>query len=832
MLILNKSISYLYFFIQMYLTLGCQEMKFSTEFSNPGDYIIAGLFTLHEGEVSAKSRPEIDICQSTIFNSHGYHLFQAMRFSIEEINNSSTLLPNVTLGYEIYDSCSDSTNLYGTLRVLSQCTEPYIKMQNNFTEYKTKAIALIGPPNSNFAFTTASILGMFLVPQISYSATNELLSIKQIYPSFLRSIPSDKFQVEVMLHLLQKFNWTWIAIVGSDNVYGRHGLQSLYALVVKNGICVAYQGIIPYNMDRTEIREMLGYIIQTRVKVIVVFSTNFLARIFFEEVVQGNITEIVWIGSESWSVDSRISSIPNINRIGSVLGVSVGEMNIPRLSDFEAAYISSVKVDNVSRYNCNQVCQECQTFTLQNMSIPSQFDVSFSFSVYSAVYAIAYGLHELLHCKSGQCSKDTFYPWQLLEQLKMVNFSLNNKPIYFDDNGDPAAGYDIVMWDWNGDNTSVNVIGSFSQNLRRLELAHTLKWHTHDNGVPVSICSKECGKGERRMQTGPHGCCFQCISCPKMSFLNTSDLYACQQCGLKQWSPPRSEMCHNRTLEYLSWTDPVSVVLLVIITLLLIITIAIAVVFTLNLNTPVVKSAGGKMCLVMLMSLACSCCTLYCYFGKPHKVTCMIRQPLFAVSFTVCLSCIVVHSFQIVCIFKMATHMPKMYNIWVKKNGHNNFIIVSSAAQILISIIWIAVKPPEAIENYSIFEDQIIFECSETNSIGSITEIVYIGMLSMFCFIFCYMGKDLPENYNEAKCISFSLLVYFFSWIAFFTTYIIYKGKYIAAVNVTSVLASIFGILSGYFTPKCYIILFRQELNTTEHFQTAIQNYTKKQSVQ
>ncbi|MEE6483628.1 hypothetical protein FKM82_013619 [Ascaphus truei] len=626
MLILNKSISYLYFFLQMYLTLGCQEMKFSTEFSNPGDYIIAGLFTLHEGEVSAKSRPEIDICQSTIFNSHGYHLFQAMRFSIEEINNSSTLLPNVTLGYEIYDSCSDSTNLYGTLRVLSQCTEPYIKMQNNFTEYKTKAIALIGPPNSNFAFTTASILGMFLVPQISYSATNELLSIKQIYPSFLRSIPSDKFQVEVMLHLLQKFNWTWIAIVGSDNVYGRHGLQSLYALVVKNGICVAYQGIIPYNMDRTEIREMLGYIIQTRVKVIVVFSTNFLARIFFEEVVQGNITEIVWIGSESWSVDSRISSIPNINRIGSVLGVSVGEMNIPRLSDFEA-----------------------------------------------------------------------------------------------------------------------------------------------------------CVAAQLKSRQGP---------------------------------------------------DKLSVVLLVIITLLLIITIAIAVVFTLNLNTPVVKSAGGKMCLVMLMSLACSCCTLYCYFGKPHKVTCMIRQPLFAVSFTVCLSCIVVHSFQIVCIFKMATHMPKMYNIWVKKNGHNNFIIVSSAAQILISTIWIAVKPPEAIENYSIFEDQIIFECSETNSIGSITEIVYIGMLSMFCFIFCYMGKDLPENYNEAKCISFSLLVYFFSWIAFFTTYIIYKGKYIAAVNVTSVLASIFGILSGYFTPKCYIILFRQELNTTEHFQTAIQNYTKKQSVQ
>ncbi|KAM4652124.1 taste receptor type 1 member 1-like [Discoglossus pictus] len=349
----------------------------------------------------------------------------------------------------------------------------------------------------------------------------------------------------------------------------------------------------------------------------------------------------------------------------------------------------------------------------------------------------------------------------------------------------------------------------------------------HGEKVPVSICSKECGKGERRVQLGSHLCCFQCIPCPKMSFLNTSDLYRCQQCGHHQWSPARSEMCYDRTLEYLSWTDPISIALLITITFVLISTLAIAIVFVMNLNTPVVKSAGGKMCLVMLVSLACSCCTLYCYFGIPNRITCMVRQPIFAVSFTICFACIVVHSFQIVCIFKMATHLPKMYEMWMKNNGSNVFIIVSSFGQIVISSIWIAVKPPEPIDDYSIFVEQIIFTCSESDSLGSIIEIVYIGILSILCFIFCYMGKDLPANYNEAKCISFSLLIYFFSWIGFFTTYIIYKGKYIAAVNVAAVLASVFGILVGYFTPKCYIILFRRELNTTEHFQTAIQNYTR-----
>ncbi|KAG8568641.1 hypothetical protein GDO81_014088 [Engystomops pustulosus] len=755
---------------------------------------------------------------------------QAMRLAIEEINNSGSLLPNITLGYELYDTCSDSANLYGTLKILSQKTAPYIKMKNNFTDYEMKTIALVGPSSSSFAFVTASILGTFLVPQISYSASNELLSRKQIYPSYFRTIPSDKLQVEVILNLLQRFNWTWIAIVGSDDDYGRQGLQDLYSLATNNGICVAYQGLIPYSTDRTSVKNMIANIVQARVKLTVVFSVYFNARIFFEEVVNANVTDYVWIGSESWSTDSKIAGLPNIKSIGSILGVAVGQVSFPKLVDFEINYVKSVKATNSSCYGCNQMCQECQSFTLQNMSTPSQFAMSASFNVYSAVYAIASSLHELLDCKSGQCRNETVYPWQLLEYVKKVNFTLYNQSIYFDSNGDPATGYDIVMWSWSDVTPTFKVIGSYSKIAGRLQLNKDLKWYSKDNSVPESICSKECSKGERRVQTGSHSCCFDCITCPKMTFVNISDLYTCQPCGFHQWSPMKSDICYSRSIEYLSWTDPLSVVLLSIVTLLLILIAAISIIFLLNLNTPVVKSAGGKMCLLMLCALACSCCTVYCYFGRPGVVTCMVRQPVFSISFTICFSCIVVHAFQIVCIFKMATHMPKVYDMWVKRNGSDIFIVVSSLGQVLICVIWIVLKQPSPIEDYDTFPEQIILKCSETTSVGFVAQIVYIGLLSMLCFAFCYMGKDLPDNYNEAKCISFSLLVYFFSWIAFFTTYIIYQGKYIAAVNVAAILVSVMGILIGYFTPKFYVILFRPELNTTEHFQTAIQNYTKKQS--
>ncbi|KAM4652123.1 taste receptor type 1 member 1-like [Discoglossus pictus] len=364
------------------------------------------------GEASAASRKSHQRqAHCTAFFAHGYHLMQAMRFGIEEINNSSTLLPNVMLGYEMFDTCSDSANIYGTLKILSHCTVSYIKMQNNFTQYKPKAIALIGPDSSSLSFTTSSILATFLVPQISYEATNQKLSIKQLYPSFLRTIPSDMLQVEVMLYLLQKFNWTWIAIAGSDDAYGRGGLQSLHSLAVNNGICVAYQGLIP-DKNSTEVKQMLTNIMQNKIKVIVVFSTYYFAKQFFKEVVNSNVTDNVWIGSEDWSLSTEVSTIPNIKSIGTVLGVSVGLVNIPRLDEFEAHYVSSIKVNTTEKYDCNQACQYCQSLTLQTMSKPNHFDLSASFNVYSAVYTIAHGLHSLLDCESGQCSKDTFYPWQ------------------------------------------------------------------------------------------------------------------------------------------------------------------------------------------------------------------------------------------------------------------------------------------------------------------------------------------------------------------------------------------------------------------------------------
>lgn len=464
------------------------------------------------------------------FKSHGYCLSQAMRFAVEEINNSSSLLPNITLGYDIHDTCSEAANLHATLCTLIRKGGRQVEVLPTFHRYEPEVVAVIGPDSTRLALTTAAILGVFLVPevsaappadrekgsrgvmvggrmgselrsqaelelqplpalpswqagilllccppkvslaaahlalgllpaqpqvssgedglpvpvapgvplpgraqppfsclplQISYEATLETLSLKRFYPSFLRTIPSDRQQVKAIFLLLQRFGWTWVALLGSDNAYGRDGLNALYKLLTASDVCVAYRGIIPINKDANspELHNLVRILKDIRVNVTVVFANRRSVHPFFEVVVQRNITGMVWVGSEDWSLARTIWQVPGIQSIGSVIGMSVEKIESAMLQRFEAwkAAEDSAAAECTGRteagggiggnaqLDCTQRCTGCRLLA----TVPDMYDAQASFNVYSAVYTVAHGLHDLLGCASGVCSKGTVYPWQV-----------------------------------------------------------------------------------------------------------------------------------------------------------------------------------------------------------------------------------------------------------------------------------------------------------------------------------------------------------------------------------------------------------------------------------
>lgn len=251
-----------------------------------------------------------------------------------------------------------------------------------------------------------------------------------------------------------------------------------------------------------------------------------------------------------------------------------------------------------------------------------------------------------------------------------------------------------------------------------------------------------------------------------------------------------------------------------------------AVILLFNINTPVAKSAGGRTCLLMLAALTAAAMSSLCHFGQPSPLACILKQPLFTFSFTVCLACIAVRSLQVVCIFKFASRLPPAYDKWAKKRGPEVTIFIVSVTILCISVLRVAVGPPEPSQDLDFYKDSIVLECSNTLSPGSFIELCYVCVLSVLCFLFSYMGKDLPANYNEAKCVTFSLMVYMISWISFFTVYLISRGPFTMAAYVCATLVSVLAFFGGYFLPKIYIIVLKPQINTTAHFQNCIQMYT------
>lgn len=178
-----------------------------------------------------------------------------------------------------------------------------------------------------------------------------------------------------------------------------------------------------------------------------------------------------------------------------------------------------------------------------------------------------------------------------------------------------------------------------------------------------------------------------------------------------------------------------------------------------------------------------------------------------------------------VCIFKWSAKLPKFYDTWAKNRGPDIFILVTSLAACFISVLCASINMPLPSSNYDFYFDSIILECSKTISVV-LPQILYVSTLTVICFCLSYMGKDLPANYSEAKCITFSLMIYIISWITFFTTYSVNRGTLSMALEVVAILFSVLGILGGYFMPKLYIIVLQPKKNTTAHFQNCIQMYT------
>ncbi|CAI5791273.1 vomeronasal type-2 receptor 26-like, partial [Podarcis lilfordi] len=729
-----------------------------------------------------------------------YQHILALVFAVDEINENPRMLPNVSLGFHIYDIYYDSKMSYRTTLDLIFKSRHFIP--NYRCGVQKNVIGVIGGLSSDTSWCMANVLGI-----------NDQTKI----PSSYRMVPNEDLQYQGIIQLLLHFGWKWVGLMTTADEAGEHFLQTIEPMFFKNRICSAFTERVELNLHYNG--NLLKMLYDSRI-LLPTFKTSKASAVL----VYGESRFNIWLSSalnimeftpllfpqkksregKVWITTAQLDFIlyslqkklnVNIQVLHGAISFAIHSKEIHNFKDFlrsihphlteadgfiqdfwEDAFSCSLPNSTLSTFNDHMCTGEEM---LESLPAP-YFEMSMtgqSYSIYNAVYALAHALNSkqlagAIHKRrdaKGKLSPQYVEPWQVTFSLTKISFNNSaGDEIKFNEYGELAAGLDIT-----------NLV-------------------TFPNRSYI------------RVKVGSIGCLkLSCILCL------FSDMETCVSCPADQFPKSSQDLCIPKIPNFLAFDETLAIVSTSSALLFSLITILVLGIFIKHRNTAIVKANNRSLTYGLLISLLLCFLSSLLFIGKPNKMTCFLRQNAFGIVFSVALSSILAKTILVVLAF-MATKPGSNMRKWVGKELAYSIVFSCSIVQVGICVLWLATSPPFPDVDMHSMTEEIIFLCNEGSVSMFYCVLGYMGFLATISFTVAFLARKLPDTFNEAKFITFSMLVFCSVWLSFIPTYLSTRGKYMVAVEIFSIFASGAGLLACIFAPKCYIIVVRPDLNNRE----------------